>query len=216
MTPNSRIILALDLINENDSLNLIRLLCGHLAMIKVGLPLILNTGLQIVRKIKKLCNIPIIADFKVMDIPATAVKNAEAAFNFGCDAIVICGASGPTAIADCMKLAKDKKIFVFLEFTHPDGLITVEMANKTAKIAKNLGVFGILAPGTKLERIKELREIIGNELIIACCGIGVQGPEPGSAIKAGANYEIIGRIIYEAVDPLQKVIKIKQKINELL
>jgi len=42
-----------------------------------------------------------------------------------------------------------------------------------------------------------LRNIVG-ALIIACCGIGAQGPEPGSAIKAGADFEIIGRTIYEA------------------
>lgn len=37
---------------------------------------------------------------------------------------------------------------------------------------------------------------MGNSLVIISCGIGKQGPIVGSAIAAGADYEIIGRSIY--------------------
>jgi orotidine-5'-phosphate decarboxylase len=37
---------------------------------------------------------------------------------------------------------------------------------------------------------------MGDRLILISCGIGKQGPKIGSAIAAGADYEIIGRSIY--------------------
>jgi orotidine-5'-phosphate decarboxylase len=45
------------------------------------------------------------------------------------------------------------------------------------------------------------------------CGIGAQGPEPGSAINAGADFEIIGRKIYGAKDPRAAIIEINDAIK---
>ncbi|MEM3221661.1 MAG: orotidine 5'-phosphate decarboxylase, partial [Saccharolobus sp.] len=43
---------------------------------------------------------------------------------------------------------------------------------------------------------------------------GVQGADYGSAICAGADYEIIGRSIYDSKDPLHALIKINQIIKD--
>jgi len=194
---NTGVILALDLTEEKPAINLVKEIWDDLDAIKVGLPLVLNCGLDIVKKLKSIVDIPIIADFKIMDYSLIAVKTVETAIDAGYDAVVVCGACGPTVISRCVKAANDKKVFVLVEFTHRDGLLDPNIANLSARLAKELGAYGIFAPGTKPERIKELRNIVG-DLIIACCGIGAQGPKPGSGIKAGADFEIIGRAIYEA------------------
>jgi orotidine-5'-phosphate decarboxylase len=212
---NTGIILALDLTDEKQALNLVERIRGHLDAIKVGLPLVLNCGIDIVRKLKNIADVPVIADFKIMDYSLTAVKTVEAAIEAGYDAVVVCGACGPTVISRCVKAAGNKKIFVFVEFTHKDGLLTSKIANHSARLAKEHGAYGIFAPGTKSERIIELRNIVGN-LIIACCGIGAQGPDPGSAIKVGADFEIIGRAIYDADDPTVKMIKLREKMRKLI
>ena len=57
-----------------------------------------------------------------------------------------------------------------------------------------------------------LRNIV-DDLIIACCGIGAQGPEPGSVIKAGAGFEIIGRAIYEADNSKSTITQIVEEMG---
>lgn len=205
----------MDFTEERQALNLVRDSWEDLDAIKVGLPLVLNCGLDIVKKLKSIADIPIIADFKIMDYSLIAVKSVETAIDAGYDAVVVCGACGPTVISRCVKAAKDKKVFVFVEFTHRDGLLDTNIANRSARLAKELGAYGIFAPGTKPERIKELRNIVG-DLVIACCGIGAQGPEPGSAIKAGADFEIIGRTIYAAENPKTAIIGIKELIKKAI
>jgi orotidine-5'-phosphate decarboxylase len=212
---NTGVILALDITEEKQALHLVERIREDLDAIKVGLPLVLNCGLDIVKKIKNIADIPIIADFKIMDYSLIAAKTVEAAVAVGYDAVVVCGACGPDVISRCIKAASDKKVFVFVEFTHRNGLLNSNIANHSARLAKELGAYGIFAPGTKPERIKELREIVG-DLIIACCGIGAQGPEPGSAIKAGADFEIIGRTIYAAENPKTAIIGIKEMIKRAL
>jgi len=150
-----------------------------------------------------------------MDYSLIAVKTVEITVDAGYDAVVVCGACGPDVISRCVKAANDKQVFVFAEFTHRDGLLDSNIANRSARLAKELGAYGIFAPGTKPGRIKELRNIVG-DLIIACCGIGAQGTEPGSAIKAGADFEIIGRTIYAAENPKAAIIEIKERIKRAL
>jgi orotidine-5'-phosphate decarboxylase len=211
----SGIIFAIDLESETSALRVAKEVYEYVDSIKIGYPLVLNAGLRIVKKIKKESNVPIIADFKVMDISSTATKIVKAAVNAGCDGVVICGVCGPTVISRCIEAARGKKVFVFTEFTHSDGLLSPKISNYTAKVAKELCVDGIFAPGTKPERIRELRNIVG-DLIIACCGIGAQGPMPGSAIKAGADFEIIGRAIYDANNPKLAAMEIKRRIDSII
>ena len=202
----------MDFTEERQTLNLVRDIWEDLDAIKVGLPLVLNCGLDIVKKLKSIADIPIIADFKIMDYSLIAVKTVETAIDAGYDSVVVCGACGPTVISRCVKAANDKKVFIFVEFTHRDGLLDSNIANRSARLAKELGAYGIFAPGTKPERIKELRDIVG-DLVIACCGIGAQGPEPGSGIKAGADFEIIGRAIYEADNSKSTITRIVEEIG---
>lgn len=210
------IIFAADLVDEVSCLQVIEEISGFIDAIKIGYPLILNTGIQIVHKIKEICNLPVIADLKIMDISSVAGKIVATVVKAGCDGVVVCGQCGPGVIFDCMQEAEDKMVIVFNEFTHFDGLITEEVANDTAKIAKDLGAYGIQVPGTKPHRIQKLREIVGNNLIIIACGIGAQGPSPGTAIKTGADYEIIGRAIYTSQNPKRSVEEIKKIISSFL
>ncbi len=213
---NTGVILALDITEEKPAINLIKEIWNDLDAIKVGLPLVLNCGLDIVNKLKSIADIPVIADFKIMDYSLIAVKNVKTAIDAGYDAVVVCGACGPTVISRCVKAANDKKVFIFVEFTHRDGLLNSNIANRSARLAKELGAYGIFAPGTKPNRVRELRRIVGNDFIIVCCGIGAQGPKPGSAIKAGADFEIIGRAIYEAENPKDAIIGIKEMIKRVI
>lgn len=210
------IIFAADLMEELPCLRLIKDISNFIDVIKIGYPLILNAGIQIVEKIKKDCGLPIIADFKIMDISETAKNIVSTVIKAGCDGVMVCGVCGPEVVYDCIKEAHNKMVFVFNEFTCMSALITDKVADDTARMAKELGAYGIQAPGTKPHRVQRLRQIVGDDLVIIACGIGAQGPKPGSAIEAGADYEIIGRAIYASVNPRRSAEGIRKSMGLLL
>lgn len=208
------IILALDLIKKDAALNLVKKVCDLIDCVKVGYPLVLRTGIDIVHQIKNVAELPVLADFKVCDIPFIAKEIVKIATNTGYDGVIIHGFMGPDGVEACIKEAGEKMIFVATELTSPGGQIfTQPVANDIAMMAKELGAYGIQAPGTRPNRIRRLRQIVGKDLVIVACGIGAQGPVPGSAIKAGADFEIIGRAIYESTDPLGSLRKIQSLIQ---
>jgi len=214
---NSGIILALDLTDERSAFNLVKAVFEDIDAIKIGYPLILNTGIGVIRKIKTTFNIPVIADLKIADIPFIAKLITKIAIENLSDGIIIHGFMGPDGIEACIQEAGGKMIFVTTELTNPGGeIFTRLVAEDICRIALELGAYGIQAPGTRPERIKRFREIVGKKLKIIACGIGAQGPKPGTAIKAGADFEIIGRAIYNSLHPNKEIKKIKEEIKRAI
>ncbi len=215
MKNRTGIILALDIENEKEALSLIDNVSNDIDAIKLGYLFILNNGLEAIKKVQRTTDIPLILDLKISDIPFIASKIIKKASEVGFEAATICGFMGPEGCNDCIEAAKEMKIFIITEFTNPGGdIFTGSFSEDIAIMAKELGAYGIQAPGTRPEKIKQFRELIGDKMIIISCGIGQQGPEFGSAISAGADFEIIGRAIYTAKEPL-KILKQAQKDIEL-
>lgn len=208
---NSGIILALDLTARKRALTLARTIFRYLDAIKIGYPLILSAGIGVVQGLKAICQLPVIADLKISDIPYISGKIVRIAIDSGCDGIIVHGFMGPDGVEACIQEAAGKMVFVATELTSPGGQIfTQPVSDDIARMAKELGAFGIQAPGTRPTRIRRLRKIVGEDLVIIACGIGAQGPSPGSAIKAGADFEIVGRAIYESPNPERMVKKMSR------
>ena len=81
------------------------------------------------------------------------------------------------------------------------SLFMENAAGTIARIAVDAGASGIQAPGNRPDRVSALRKIVGTEKTVIACGMGFQGGETGSALRAGADFELYGRSIYEAQDP---------------
>lgn len=193
---NTRIILALDMEDDGQALGVCREVWEYIDAIKVGYPLILSNGIVFLKKLKKFEK-PLIADFKVADIPLTSRKICEIAVREGADYVIIQGFLGEDVIKACSEVAE---IFVVAEMTHPGATEFMQKeALRIAALAKKYA-YGIVAPATRPERIKKLRRVVG-DLTIISPGIKAQGAEVGSALKAGADYEIIGRGICQAENP---------------
>jgi orotidine-5'-phosphate decarboxylase len=196
MKKENGIILALDVETRELALEACENVCDFVDAIKVGYPLVLGTGLSIIGELKRF-NKPIIADFKVADIPFVSQKICEAAVNAGADYVIIQGFVGEDVMESCKKAGK---IFVVAEMSHPGAEdFMAKNAEGIALMARKHAV-GIVAPATRPQRIKELREAAG-DLIIISPGVATQGGSVGDAIKAGADFEIIGRGIYGADNP---------------
>jgi orotidine-5'-phosphate decarboxylase len=179
-------------------------------MVKIGNLLLYEHSFKIIKKIKDRISIPMIADLKLLDMPDMAARITELAVNYGADGIMVAGSIGQEGILACQEILRDKYLFVFTQFTHCGGLIDDQEADEYIKLALGLECSGIQVPATKKGRVRKVKEIVGDKLLIISCGIGTQkfykeenyGPEIGSALIDGADYEIIGRSIYNPKPPI--------------
>lgn len=198
MQKKNRIILALDVTSRADAVRVVEAVKDYVDAVKIGWPLILAVGPDIISEIAK--NKDVICDLKIADIPNTNRLIVEQAMKRGASAVIAHGFTGDDSVKACIDAAKGQ-VFVLTEMSHPGAKqFTAPVADKLAELAKSVGARGIVAPATRPERIAELRKIIG-DLEIISPGVGAQGGKASDALKAGADYIIVGRAIYEAPDP---------------
>jgi orotidine-5'-phosphate decarboxylase len=207
-------ILALDVTNREEALRIAKDVSEFVDAIKVGYPLVLATGLGIVRELTKFA--PIIADFKVADIPNTNRLICEQVFEAGADAIIVQGFTGRDSLDACIEVASEykKSVFVVSEMSHPGGAEFLQPVGEAiTRMAVDAGSFGLVAPATRPERVKNIRKIIGDKLTIISPGVGVQGGKASDVIAAGADWVIVGRSIYKAESPRDAARKIDAEIE---
>jgi len=198
MQKKNRIILALDVTSRADAMRVVEAVKGYVDAIKINWPLILATGPDMIREMSRVKDV--ICDFKIADIPNTNKLIVEQAMSRGASAVICHGFTGDDSVKACVDAAKGQ-VFVVTEMSHPGGKqFTAPLADKFAALAKSAGARGIVAPATRPERIAALRKIIGGLEIISP-GVGAQGGKASDAIRAGADYIIVGRAIYDAPDP---------------
>ncbi|MCU0851947.1 MAG: orotidine-5'-phosphate decarboxylase [Thermoplasmata archaeon] len=198
MEKKNRVILALDVTSRPDAMRVVKAVREHVDAIKINWPLILAAGPDIISEMSKVK--AVICDLKIADIPNTNRLIVEQAMSRGASAVIAHGFTGDDSVKACVEAAKGQ-VFVVTEMSHPGGKqFTAPAADRLAAMAKACGARGIVAPATRPERISDLRKIIGKMEIISP-GVGAQGGKASDAIRAGADYIIVGRAIYEAPDP---------------
>ncbi len=198
---NTRLILALDVTDKTRALSISREVASYADAIKIGYPLVLAAGAGIIKTISDLA--PVIADFKVADIPNTGRLICSQAFEAGARAVIVHGFTGRDSLDECVKTAMEYKgeIYVVTEMSHPGAVEFLQpAAYELARLAVECGASGIVAPATRPERVREIRSIVG-DLTIVSPGVGAQGGSATEAIRAGADYVIVGRSIYDSKAP---------------
>jgi len=198
----AELILALDVTDRKQAEKIAKACAPHIDAIKLGYPLILSCGLAFAEELGAL-DLPLIADFKVADIPNTNRLIAEQVFDAGFASIICHGFTGKDAVQACVDVAADfgGACFVVAEMSHPGATAFFHggAAEQIAMLAMECGADGIIAPATRPERVKVLRKIVGNRKILSP-GIGAQGGD-AAAVATTVDGIIVGRAIYEAEDP---------------
>ncbi|NLM29918.1 MAG: orotidine-5'-phosphate decarboxylase [Methanomicrobiales archaeon] len=198
----TELILALDLLDRKEATRVAEACAPCIDAIKVGYPLVLATGLSIADDLAGL-GLPLIADFKVADIPNTNRLITEAVFAAGFDAIIAHGFVGADAARACVEVAHnhDGAAYIVAEMSHPGATEFFHggVAERLAALAVTVRADGIIAPATRPDRISQLREIVGARTIYSP-GVGAQGGDP-DAVARLVDGIIVGRSIYEAGDP---------------
>ncbi len=72
-----------------------------------------------------------------------------------------------------------------------------------ARKASKWGADGVVVGATVPQKIAEVKQILGEKVLIYSPGVGAQGGAAEKAIKAGAKYLIVGREITNSDDPAQ-------------
>ncbi|HPJ72899.1 MAG TPA: orotidine-5'-phosphate decarboxylase, partial [bacterium] len=116
------IVLALDVPDRERAFSLLDEVADFIDVIKFNYPLILREGLRIVTDIKRRYRKPILADFKVADVPVTNDRIVRLAAEAGADGIMVHGFIGIDALRSARRAAGTMKVLVVTQLTNPGGL----------------------------------------------------------------------------------------------
>lgn len=199
MKMDSRLILALDETDGAKALKVAESVSGIVDAIKINWPLVLSEGPGMITRLSELSDV--ICDFKVADIPNTVRLIVENAVSRGASGVIVHSFTGDDSLRAAVEAAGGADIYAVTEMSHPGGkMFTALHAEEMARLGVECGVSGFIAPATRPERIAAVRQVIG-DLKILSPGVGAQGGKASDAIRAGADYAIVGRAIYGSEDP---------------
>ncbi len=188
--------------------------------IKIGRPLEMQTGKEVISKVRDATDLPIVYDGKIADIPYISAKIAEIAYGAGADAVIMHAFVGADVMREVVNLGMGDVITV-IEMTHPGSVEYLgHFSEKLIRKTSEIGVDGIVLPATRPERVSALSGLLNgdsdSETYIISPGIHAQGAEPGDAIVNGSDYEVVGRAIYQSEDPKESAEQIyRQAISRL-
>lgn len=213
MRNDSRIILAIDETDVQKAIHVVNEVCDIVDAIKINWPLILSAGPEIITTLSEKTNV--ICDFKIADIPNTDRLIVEQSVKRGASGVIVHAFTGTDSLKECVCAAKGNDVFVVTEMSHPGGKeFTAQHSEKFASMAVECGASGIIAPATRPERIKKIREVAG-DLLILSPGVGAQGGSATDAIVNGADYIIVGRSIYNSPTPKKVAMGLCDEIHAL-
>lgn len=209
-----KIILALDLTKTNEALELADGLCGSgLTHIKIGHQLYGQGGMPFIEKIMKM-GYKVFLDVKLHDIPNTVRMAVEELSSHGLWAISIHAAGGRKMMDEARKASHDTKLFAISVLTSfsEDGWAEVtpgtsigDALKARAAVVRDAGIHGLVCSPLDLPTVKP---ILNGSVMTVVPGIRMKAAgddqtriaTPGNAVKAGADYIVVGRPILEAPD----------------
>ncbi len=221
----SRLIFELDYDTVREALALVDMLQGEVGLFKVGKQLFLHAGPEIIRQIKQR-GADIFLDLKFHDIPRTVAKAGAEATRLGVRMFDL-HASGSTAmmkqtISEVNKISRTEHLVrpkllavTVLTSLNQDDLKLLGVRSgveshvvRLARMARDAGMDGVVASPQEVARI---RKECGRRFLIVTPGVReprgalddqkrIMSPE--AAIRAGANYLVVGSPIRDASDPV--------------
>lgn len=205
----------MDLMDLLNAYEVVEKVSNYIDTIKIGYPLTLAEGLKSIKVFKENFDFKVICDYKVADIPETNSKITDLTFKAGADAIISHGFVGEDSVKACVDTANNYNgdVFLLTEMSHPGAKMFIQdLANDIAKMGVDMGIKNYVAPSTRIERLSDIRNIVGNDSFIISPGVGTQGGNPKDTLQY-ADALIIGRSIYESNDPEEAIVNIIDSIG---
>jgi orotidine-5'-phosphate decarboxylase len=218
---SDRIIVPLDVPSLKDAIALLDRL-PQVSFWKVGLELFVAEGASILTVLKERQK-RIFLDLKFHDIPNTVAGACRSAKAYNVDLLTIHATAGRQALqAAVQAVSQDNSRPQLLAITLLTSLNSRELAFdlkiplelpeytlQMALLAKESGLDGAVCSP---QEVAQLRQVCGNDFLLVCPGVrpswSLTGDQrrvmtPEAAIKAGANYLVVGRPITAAANPVE-------------
>ncbi|GBE15001.1 MAG TPA: orotidine-5'-phosphate decarboxylase [Proteobacteria bacterium] len=213
------LIVALDMDGQDEACALAGEVGERVAALKVGSQLFSVGGPDIVRRIRR-TGASVFLDLKFHDIPNTVRKAVEAVVPLGISFFTVHASGGRDMISAARDAARDAKVLAVTVLTSLGksdmseigvGLDVEEQVVGLAKLARAAGADGIVC--SPLE-VALLRDTLDDECILVTPGVrpvGSAGDDqtriatPAQAVRAGADYLVVGRPVVKAPDRVRAV-----------
>jgi orotidine-5'-phosphate decarboxylase len=226
-----KIFVALDVNTKNEALEIVNDLKGLGACFKIGKQLFTSVGPELVKEVAAMGE-DVFLDLKYHDIPNTVAMAGVAAASLGIKVFNVHASGGRKMMeavrAELDKLENPPMVFAVTVLTSmgEDDLretgvdaTPADQVKRLALLAKESGMDGVVASPLEIELI---REACGENFKILTPGIRPASSSaddqkriatPASALKAGADYLVIGRPITNAPDRRKAFIDILEEIR---
>ncbi|MBR4748222.1 MAG: orotidine-5'-phosphate decarboxylase [Abditibacteriota bacterium] len=233
----NKIIIPLDVNTTEQAVRLVTELKDHVGAFKIGLEVLNNCGFGIFDAVKEAGADKIFYDCKFLDIPNTVAGASRGAaarnvWMFNVHALggrIMMEAAKKAAYEEADRLGIPRPLVIAVTIlTSIDKAILnselgmegepAEAVVRLALLAREAGLDGVVASPMEITHI---RKACGNDFLIVTPGVRPAGSEtgdqkrvmtPADAIKAGADYLVIGRPITRAASPAEAAIRIAKEM----
>ncbi len=232
MSKHCKLILALDLPNKTEALEMLEKLQGSLEWVKIGLQMYLKYGPDFVKQVGAM-GFKVFLDLKLYDIPNTVASAIKSLADLPISMLTIHASGGEEMMRDALKAAKEAKpdllilaVTVLTSFDDEGLAKTGVGANasqqvvRLAKLAEQSGIEGLVCSPLEIEI---LRKSISPNIALVTPGIRPAGSDaneqkrimtPSLAASAGANYIVVGRPILKAQNPAKAAQEIIAELSK--
>jgi orotidine-5'-phosphate decarboxylase len=217
MTPRERLIVAVDAPGAPEARRLVSALRGGVGLFKVGSELFTAAGPSFVEELVAQGE-GVFLDLKYHDIPNTVGAAVRAACALGVGLLDVHALGGPKVLRAAVEArgsAPTKLLAITILTSHDQGDLEAlgirgsveESVLRLARLARDSGMDGVVASPQEASLI---REACGTDFLIVTPGIRPAESAPGDqarpgtpagALRAGADYLVVGRPITRAADP---------------
>jgi len=229
ISAGEKLILALDVSEHSHAIELVDKFKDYVEIFKVGLELFMSSGPRIVEDINKKDK-KVFLDLKLHDIPNTVSKAAIAATRLGVHMFNLHASGG----LEMMKRCRDNVVEICLKenIERPKILGVTVLTSLTREILRDelgiqhgvrtqvrhlsglalkAGLDGVISSAREAEIV---RNHCGREFLIVTPGIRPSWTPPDDqkrtatpkeAVRAGADYLVIGRAVMQQADPLKAI-----------
>lgn len=213
--PRDRIIVALDMASTENAEAMVDRLGDAVSFYKIGYQLVFAGGLQFAEALAH-SGKRVFLDLKLHDIGHTVAKGVESIARLGATFLTVHAYPQTMHAAVEARADSSLRILAVTVLTSYDDadlaaagydFAVSELVAERAAQARDIGVDGVVCSG---DEVAAVRPIIGPSMALVVPGIRPVGSAsgdqkrimtPAAAIKAGADYLVVGRPIIEAKDP---------------
>jgi orotidine-5'-phosphate decarboxylase len=226
LDPRDRLIVALDLPSVKDADAMVERIGDAARFYKVGYQLAFAGGLSFVDSLIR-AGKRVFLDMKLHDIENTVAKGVESVAKIGATFLTVHAYPQTMKAAVAARQGSNLKVLAVTVLTSYDDIDLAEAGYAThvealvarrAQQAQDIGIDGLVCSA---EEASPLRLAVGNSMLFVTPGVRPVGSDPGDqkrvatpaqAIKAGADYLVIGRPITAASNPKAAAEAVVQEI----